>query len=117
MERLKVGLNALNVIPDFTFTFQYGEIKSFNADKFASGICKFTFQYGEIKSLTVPAVVIMMSRFTFQYGEIKSVPQLKDELCCLLFTFQYGEIKRSVGGADDFILNFMAAPQHRVVAL
>ena len=50
MERLKVGLNALNVIPDFTFTFQYGEIKSFNADKFASGICKFTFQYGEIKS-------------------------------------------------------------------
>ena len=53
MERLKGNVIRVGVFCEHVFTFQYGEIKSFNADKFASGICKFTFQYGEIKSDTI----------------------------------------------------------------
>ena len=99
-----------------TFTFQYGEIKSFLHLLIHFPNMQFTFQYGEIKSRTVRRVLceysdlhssmerlkgitaaigpLLILIFTFQYGEIKSNGDAVMVPVSVLFTFQYGEIKR-----------------------
>ena len=58
---------------NFSFTFQYGEIKSGKPSQRAVITNIFTFQYGEIKRLQPGKPSTLVLQFTFQYGEIKSL--------------------------------------------